>query len=65
MKQTKKSGVLTHASAILLRLTQLDLFQLLLLRALRTAFPARSTLIFQFYVVPREPDVCDELMELG
>jgi hypothetical protein len=64
-RQNKTKGVLTHAGAILLRLAQLDLFQLLLLRALRTALPARRTLLFQFRVVPREPDVRDELVQLG
>ena len=63
--ERKKSGALTHAGAILLRLAQLDLFQLLLLCALRTALPARRTLLFQLCVMPREPEVRDELMELG
>jgi hypothetical protein len=64
-KKTKKTRWLTHAGAILLRLTQLDLLQLPLLRALRTALAPRRALLFQFGVVPREPDVRDELVELG
>jgi len=61
----KKRGALTHASPILLCLTQLDFFQLLLLRALGTTLPTRRTLLFQFCIVSREPDVRDELMKLG
>jgi hypothetical protein len=56
---------LTFASPILLCLAQLDFFQLLLLRALGTALPTRRTLLFQFCIVSREPDVRDELMKLG
>ena len=65
MSRRKAKSALTHASAVLLCLAQLDLLQLLLLRALRTALPARGTLLFQLRVVPREPDVRDELMQLG
>src|SRR5216683_632006 len=64
-KENQKDRLLTHAGAILLRLTQLDLLQLPLLRALRTALAPRRALLFQFGVVPREPDVRDELVELG
>jgi hypothetical protein len=61
----KKKRALTHASPILLCLAQLDFFQFLLLRALGTAFPTHHTLLFQFCIVSREPDVRDELMKFG
>jgi hypothetical protein len=56
---------LTQASTVLLRFAQLDLLQLALLRALRTALPSRCPLLFQFGIVPCEPYVRDEFVELG
>lgn len=64
-KKKKRKRALTHASPVFLCLAQLDFFQLLLLRTLRTALPTRRTLLFQFCIVSREPDVRDELVKLG
>jgi hypothetical protein len=61
----KRKRALTHASPVFLCLAQLDFFQLLLLRTLRTALPTRRTLLFQFCIVSREPDIRDELVKLG
>ena len=55
---------LTHASAVLLRFAQLEFLQLALLRAFRTALPSRSPLLLQLRIVPCEPYVRDEFVEL-
>ena len=56
---------LTQASAVLLHFAQLELLQPALLRAFRTTLPSRRPLLLQFRIVPREPYVRDEFVELG
>jgi hypothetical protein len=58
-------GELTQTSAVLLRLAQHNLLQLALLRAFRTALPSRCPLLLQFGIMPCEPYVRDEFVELG
>ena len=55
---------LTQASAILFRFAQLELLQLALFRAFRTTLPSRCPLFLQFRIVPCEPDVRDEFVEI-
>jgi hypothetical protein len=55
---------LTQASAVLLRFAQLELLQLALLRAFRTALSSRRPLLLKFRIVPCEPYVRDEFVEL-
>ena len=65
IKKWGEDGGAYHDSPILFCFAQLDFFQLQLLRALRMALPTRRTLLFQFCIVLREPDVRDEFMKLG
>ena len=65
MKRAAYGMRLTQASAILLYFAQLDLLQLALLRAFRTALPSRCPLLLQFRIVTSEPHVRDEFVEFG